>query len=296
MEVNEDAEDDDSLDYLEKSSAPLAERHPPKPVNSVVDRNYRITPQVIEKLNQVLQGFVGTHCFWNFTQRNKFNGPKDHACFRYITDFKFLDTFVVNEIEYSRICVSGQSFIFNQIRKMLGLTILIMRGLVPQDIQPRALDSSRMVIVPLTPGFGLMLDSLDYSTYNKRYGTIHGSIEQNAFDGSVQEFKKIIHNEIAKLESDSQIIAKWLCMMEICVRYTVIGHERSLKVTVNGKILEKEQQFKQRLKQRGKGGKRDAKIKAGEGDEAATDSTSKKTEGLSENNISEASSAPNHST
>ena len=69
-------------------------------------------------MREVLGKYMGTHSFHNFTSGIEFGDKK--AC-RFITSFTSEDPFITHDIEYLRLRVVGQSFILNQIRKMVGM-------------------------------------------------------------------------------------------------------------------------------------------------------------------------------
>lgn len=56
------------------------------------------------------------------------------------------------------ITLKGQSFLLNQIRKMVGLAIEIIRGTAPEWAIEDALEKSNKRILHMAPGEGLLLD------------------------------------------------------------------------------------------------------------------------------------------
>ncbi len=47
--------------------------------------------------------------------------------------FDIADVYVVDGMEFVQLRVHGQSFMLHQIRKMVGLLIAVMRGLIPES-------------------------------------------------------------------------------------------------------------------------------------------------------------------
>ena len=83
------------------------------------------------KLNRILNKFVGTHNFHNFTSKMK---AEDPSAKRYIVSFEAGNVFTVRETELIRCTVVGQSFVLHQIRKMIGLAIAVFRGCAPESM------------------------------------------------------------------------------------------------------------------------------------------------------------------
>ena len=78
------------------------------------------------RLNSILKLFIGTHPFHNYTSGMRAGDPKSK---RYILEFAANDAvFEMNGIEFVTLRVKGQSFILHQIRKMVGMTLAVMRG------------------------------------------------------------------------------------------------------------------------------------------------------------------------
>lgn len=101
----------------------------------------------LQRLNDVLSIYKGTHNFHNFTARIK---PEDPSAKRYILSFEAGKAIEVQGTQFVPCTVVGQSFMLHQIRKMIGTAIAVMRGCVPETIIEFAL--RRYVIY--IPAFG----------------------------------------------------------------------------------------------------------------------------------------------
>jgi len=71
------------------------------------------------------------------------------------------------------ISIKGQSFLYHQIRKMMGTTIAIMNGSLPADFIHRAFqeDNNMSEEAPLAPSEGLVMVEAMYSKYRSTHKT-----------------------------------------------------------------------------------------------------------------------------
>ncbi|KAJ3282335.1 tRNA pseudouridine synthase 1 [Borealophlyctis nickersoniae] len=127
-------------------------------------RSYRAPAEQLEKLQAVLKEYVGSNNFHNFTTGIKFEEKRG---IRNIKSFECGKPFVREGIEWVSCKVHGQSFMLHQIRKMIGLAIMIIRtgtsiGLVKESFKREKLN------IPKAPALGLLLEQVVYATHNKR--------------------------------------------------------------------------------------------------------------------------------
>jgi tRNA pseudouridine38-40 synthase len=116
----------------------------------------------IGTLREEMQKFVGTHNFHNFTRGMSAN---DKSAVRHIVKIS------VEEAPHNEgfICVRllGQSFLLNQIRKMVGLAVEVSLGIAPKnETIETALNSKGLVHIHMVPGEGLLLDRLFFGAYD----------------------------------------------------------------------------------------------------------------------------------
>jgi hypothetical protein len=86
---------------------------------------------------------------------------EDKAAFRHIPSIQVLDydnTIVVSLV--------GQSFLLNQIRKMVSLALEVSLDLAPANAIENALESKQLVHIHMVPGEGLLLDKLYFKAYD----------------------------------------------------------------------------------------------------------------------------------
>ncbi|XP_055547115.1 pseudouridylate synthase 1 homolog [Wyeomyia smithii] len=172
---------------------------------------YRLTEERLRTVNETLKLFEGTKNFHNFTSRKEFIDP---SAKRFIMSFECEAPFVPNEttVEFATIKIKGQSFMLHQIRKMVGLTLAVVRGLTPSETIVKAFEEVRYG-VPTAPGLGLVLSRIHYEKYNARYGQdgCHEVLDFHKEDEQIQEFfKKHIASTIVKTELTSNSMVEWL--------------------------------------------------------------------------------------
>jgi tRNA pseudouridine38-40 synthase len=123
------------------------------------------------------------------------------------------------ETEWISIRIHGQSFILHQIRKMVGMAVLLMRADIPfEDISGQArpypplmdLVYQRVKVnIPKAPSLGLLLHEPVYGQYNRRCDSLENNscdfkgekISFESFQEKVDEFKsKWIYSQIYEEE------------------------------------------------------------------------------------------------
>lgn len=87
------------------------------PTETAISKEFRLSEEKLAELNEVLGLYKGTKNYHNFTSRRI---AKDPSCQRYIMDFSSSKPYLVDDIEYVKLTVKGQSFMLNQIRKMVS--------------------------------------------------------------------------------------------------------------------------------------------------------------------------------
>ena len=178
-------------------------------IEQLVTEDFRIDSGRLDKVRQVLQNFVGTHNFHNFTSGVKYH---ERCANRYIIKWDVSEPFLREGMEFVTLRVKGQSFMLHQIRKMVGITVAIMRGYCGEDLIEKAYGPGH-IDIPRTPGLGLVLEELHFSYYNKKWGSdgIHDKIEWEPIREAQAKFKeeKIISDIVAQEKVD-KVTFKWL--------------------------------------------------------------------------------------
>ena len=85
--------------------------------------------------------------------------------FRHILRCHVEDVIQYKETDFVIISIKGQSFLYHQIRKMMGATIAIMNGSLPSDFITKAFQEGETFESPLAPSEGLVMVEAMYSKY-----------------------------------------------------------------------------------------------------------------------------------
>ncbi|GAB0095004.1 tRNA pseudouridine synthase A [Sergentomyia squamirostris] len=176
---------------------------------TVTMENYRVSSDILNRFRDILKMYEGSKNYHNFTARKEYLDP---SCNRYILSFTADEPFIVDGVEFVVLRVKGQSFMMHQIRKMVGLALIVIRGHAEIEVLHRAFTQAR-VNVPRAPGLGLVLDTLHYDRYNRRYGSdgIHTPLEWTEFEEEIQKFvKEEIYPVITNTEIKEKAMVEWL--------------------------------------------------------------------------------------
>lgn len=171
---------------------------------------FRITPELIEKVNQVLKEYEGTHNFHNFTAGVR---PFDPRAKRYMMKFHLESVHVSNGIEFATLLVKGQSFMLHQIRKMVAIAIAVVRNVISIDFMEVCFQPENKMDVPIAPSLGLVLNHVHYDNYNRRYGSdgLHEVLEWSDLDEQINKFHmEFISKHIEDTEVNEKSMLLWL--------------------------------------------------------------------------------------
>lgn len=128
--------------------------------------NFRVSAAQLEVFRAALGRYQGTQPYHNFTTGK---APHDANARRFIISFECGEPTIdeASGLEWVLLSVVGQSFLLNQIRKMVGLAADVSRGAASLEIMASAF-SGQKVEVPMAPGQGLYLDELFFEGYNMK--------------------------------------------------------------------------------------------------------------------------------
>lgn len=178
----------------------------------VVKKNNR--PYVFDeneraKVNEILKHFVGTHNFHNYSTKVDADTPQAR---RFIISFSCSMPFKIQGEDFVKFEILGQSFLFNMIRKLVGMTIAVSRGYCGVSDLLFALRTKQRVNTPMAPELGLFLCECQYDAYNKRFSHEREPLLLEKWAADVEAFKqKIVYKHIYEREFvHRENMAEWI--------------------------------------------------------------------------------------
>jgi len=149
----------------------------------------------------------GTRNYWNFTQRISYGDPKAK---RHMKSILIVGTFEASGMEWVRFSFHGQSFMKHQIRKMLGLVVMCVRGCWEKEQFMKAFESERLVS-PMVPGEGLLLIAPMFNGYNKKCKKLKRSDEELDTEKYAKENTKLANSLIyPAIYSANKVWKDWI--------------------------------------------------------------------------------------
>lgn len=117
-------------------------------------------------------------------------------------------------MEWVSIKVHGQSFMLHQIRKLIGLAILMIKTETPAVLIPKLFTETK-VNIPKAPALGLLLERTVFSGYNARLEKLGGDnlapITFTPYEALMTDFKeKEIYTRIIEQEIQEGAFEDWL--------------------------------------------------------------------------------------
>eukprot|EP01134_Creolimax_fragrantissima_P007605 CFRG7605T1 len=156
------------------------------PGKEIESPNYRIDEAVLERTKAIFQLYVGTHNYHNYTTRKEATDP---SAKRFIMSWNVSEPFMNDGLEVLRLSVKGQSFMLHQIRKMVGMATVVIKGTgIDKDIIRKSFLKQK-ISVPTAPALGLMLDTCYFDYYNEKIAE-SGMEEQKSLDFTATESKR----------------------------------------------------------------------------------------------------------
>ncbi|KAH9598951.1 Pseudouridine synthase I [Trypanosoma melophagium] len=124
-------------------------------------------------------------------------------------------------IEVVRVELHGQSFMFNQIRKMIGaVSAMCAAGQPPEYLRNHLLNKSVRCGTPMVPANGLFLSNLDFQRYNYRLeriqregrngGNKDGVYLDRVDENAVSEFRRKIVAVVLRNEMVGDMMGRWM--------------------------------------------------------------------------------------
>lgn len=169
-------------------------------------KDFRITAEQLKRANEILGLYKGMTNFHNYTVKKLFF---DRSSSRKIEAIDCSEPFMESDIEFTRITIKGQSFMLHQIRKMVGFSLAVIRGIIDDDMLERSL-TKEVFNTPTAPGLGLMLERLHFDQYSNFYKS-HDPLTFDEFNNDVEQFRREqIYPIIVETEIKEQSMVQWL--------------------------------------------------------------------------------------
>lgn len=182
----------------------------------------------VSRFSSILKQFEGSHCFANFTDGlSSFDDTSRRYIIRVTCQQPFLPP--GSTIFYVLVEVIGQSFLLHQIRKMVGLALVVYHGHAPEETIAVALSPHIPFSTPMAPAEGLLLDTLYFDQYNRsRRAYNEEPISDDSFAEAKQQFKsKTIYKRIAEKEQFGRVLETWV---NVCNAKVSMPREKILEL------------------------------------------------------------------
>jgi len=170
------------------------------------DIKFRLSSEIKSKIEENFKKYEGTHNFHNFTKGTSF---EDKSANRYIISITCGDPHMNQGIEWMMITVQGQSFMLHQIRKMVGLIAIMIRGL---NVTVEECYQSQKRNIPMAPSLGLFLNRITFEQYNGLpINNPHGPITYDGIKIQLDSFMNdVVIPHIISSEFNKKIFIDWI--------------------------------------------------------------------------------------
>ena len=173
--------------------------------------DYRLSEEDTKKLKEICKGYLGTNKFHNYTRKVGFSNMSSQ---RHIIEMNCDDIIDFGVFQAIKFKIVGQSFLYNQIRKMVGMIVDCMRNNKDMDYFKNSFLSNKYEI-PKAPGEGLYLRHIDYSKYNDRKLNKKNNIFLTDDDEKEMEaFREELVQTIKDTELNQKVFTAWLWKLD----------------------------------------------------------------------------------
>jgi tRNA pseudouridine38-40 synthase len=169
--------------------------------------SFKLNDELKEKLNKLCKNYCGTKKYHNYTKNVGFSSMQSQ---RHIYKFEYEFDNLESKFEVIKFIIIGQSFLYNQIRKMIGMIINCMRDNLDFEYFENSFLSNK-VDIPKAPAEGLFLRRIDYSKYNDRKLNKKNNIFITSEDEiEMDNFEKILRQKTVDFEQKEKVFSNWL--------------------------------------------------------------------------------------
>lgn len=174
--------------------------------------DFRITPEFQEKIQSFCTAFRGSKKYHNYTRRVSF---RESQATRIIFEVTCHELFEYDGVQYIKFKLIGQSFLYNQIRKMIGMVIEVIRENKSMEFFENSF-TEKPYDTPIAPAEGLYLLKVDYSKYNTRKTQKKSSIELDEnMNKNIDEFSVLLKEKVHESEFKNKVFTDWLGKFDI---------------------------------------------------------------------------------
>lgn len=209
----------------------------PSAVNSKYSKEseFKFDESTRENISEILQSFVGSNNYHNFTAKSGPTSYDDASAIRIITSFECSAPFTIDDVQFVELTVVGQSFVMYQIRKMVGLTIALVRDGASRHIVNACFQKPRKRI-PTAPAEFLFLRECLFDFYNKSCAPPNEPLDWGSVRGKIDNFvQTVITPNIFNACKADRVFEKWVSELE----EHPINYER-LKITFEDSKMEEQ--------------------------------------------------------
>lgn len=182
------------------------------PCTEVISESWRCEKDTIKNVNEVLKMYCGSHYYHNYTSGKI---PLEPSSRRHIYEFVCGEPFEKDGLEWCLIKIKGQSFMIHQIRKMVAMTLAIVRGHTNVSKIEETF-GTKQIDIPRAPGLGLVLEQVHFDRYNKRYGSdgMHETLSWEKVEDQVNAFRDdIVFSDIMSTEVATKSMLEWMSVL-----------------------------------------------------------------------------------
>lgn len=136
-----------------------------------------------------------------------------------------LDPIIINNTEWLSLRVHGQSFMMHQIRKMVGMAMMVVRTGCPVKRIPETL-SPHKISIPKAPSLGLLLQSPVFESYNNMATSQHSRepIDFDIHKTAIDEFReRMIYSKLFAEEEKANVYTGFVHFLD-CYRSPLFSY------------------------------------------------------------------------
>ncbi|KAI9338382.1 pseudouridine synthase [Zopfochytrium polystomum] len=187
---------------------------PQTPASLATLRSYRMTPEQVESLRNIIAIYRGTHNWHNFIPGAEY---EDGRCYIRVMDMQMSNPEIrpagepAAGMEFVRIKIRAKAFARFQFRKMVALAIMVIRTNTPRSLVAGSFGVGKFE-VPECPSTGMIFELPSYDDYND--APTRPASEKITFDDEkdvVERFRKsYVHDRIYRDEEEHMHFNEWL--------------------------------------------------------------------------------------